>query len=328
MTQVLRHLPAREAINDVNLLVGTETFDDAGVYRIAPDMALVQTVDFFPPVVDDPHIYGQIAAANSLSDVYAMGGEPKTALNLVCFPDDKLPLDLLGRILAGGQERIRAAGAVSVGGHTVRDVEIKYGLSVTGLVHPDHVTTNTKAKPGDVLFLTKPLGTGFVTTAHKAKRCDDATLAAACESMVTLNAAGCRAMKELGVQSATDITGFGLAGHANEMAAGSGVTIVLYLSQLPLLPGADRLAAKGFLTRASKSNASFVADILRESGSLDRLVREFLFDAQTSGGLLMAVPAENASRAEQVLKEDGVLVAARVGEVIEREPGVHLIIKP
>lgn len=328
MAQVLRCLPTREMLNDPNLLVGPETFDDAGVYRIAPDLALVQTVDFFPPVVDDPFVYGQIAAANSLSDVYAMGGEPKTALNLVCFPDDKLPLHLLGRILAGGQERIQAAGAVSVGGHTVRDAEIKYGLSVTGVVHPDEVAASTKARPGDVLFLTKALGTGFVTTAHKARRCDDQTLASACASMTTLNAGAAKAMKQLKVQGATDITGFGLAGHANEMAVGSGVTMVLHLEKLPLLPGADRLAAKRFHTRASTSNASFVADVLKESGRIDRLVREFLFDPQTSGGLLMAVPSENAARAEQTLRDAGVSVVARIGEVVERQPGVHLILQP
>lgn len=327
MAQVLRHLPPPGAGRDPNLLVGTETCDDAGVYLLAPNLALVQTVDFFPPVVDDPFIYGQIAAANALSDVYAMGGVPKTALNLVCFPDDQLSMDVLAKILEGGLDRIKASGASLVGGHTVRDIEIKYGLSVTGVVDPAKMTTNAAAKPGDVLFLTKPLGTGFVTTAHKTGSCDEATLATACKSMTTLNDGAAKAMAELGVRSATDITGFGLAGHANEMAAGANVTIVLNLDSLPILPGADRLAERGFKTRASKTNASFVVSVLKEEGRLDPLRREFLFDAQTSGGLLIAVPAENADKAEATLKHHSTLAAARVGEVVERQTGVHLIVK-
>lgn len=324
----MRQLPANSRPRDPNLLVGTETCDDAGVYRISADLALVQTVDFFPPVVDDPFIYGQIAAANSLSDIYAMGGVPKTALNLVGFPDDKLTLDILAKILAGGDERLTAAGCTLVGGHTVRDVEIKYGLSVTGFVDPAKMTTNAAAKPGDVLFLTKPLGTGFVTTAHKAGRCPDETLRAACQSMIALNDAGARAMAELGVRSATDITGFGLAGHANEMAAGAGVTIIIRLDSLPILPGAAELPEKGFFTRASKTNASFVADVLREEGRLDSILKEFLYDAQTSGGLLMAVPADRAGDAEAVLKKHGTLAAARIGEVVERHDRVNLILMP
>lgn len=312
--------------SDPNLLVGTETFDDAGVYRISADLALVQTVDFFPPVVDDAFIYGQIAAANALSDVYAMGGTPKTALGLVGFPDDKLPLSILSRILAGGAERIHAAGAVLVGGHTVRDTEIKYGLAVTGFVHPDRVTPNTGAKPGEVLFLTKKLGTGFVTTAHKRRSCPDGLLSEACSSMTALNATGAAAIAELGVRAATDITGFGLAGHANELAAGSGVTLRLHLNALPIFEGAAALVKAGHHTRASKTNAENVANVLRVEGILDPILKEFLFDAQTSGGLLLSVPAEHAPRAAEVLERHGVLVAARVGEVLERQPGVHLIV--
>src|SRR5205809_668657 len=191
VAQVLRHLPAA---HDPNLIVGTETHDDAGVYRLTDDLALVQTVDFFPPVVDDPFVYGQIAAANALSDVYAMGGTPKTALNLVCYPDDQIELTWLGLILEGGAERCRAAGATVVGGHTVRDAEIKFGLAVTGLVHPQRVVTNATAKPGDLLVLTKALGTGFVTTANKRGACPPDLYAAACASMVELNAAACTAM--------------------------------------------------------------------------------------------------------------------------------------
>jgi selenide,water dikinase len=327
MAQVLRHLPSVRDNGDPNILVGTETFDDAGVYRLTADLALVQTLDFFPPVVDDPFVYGQIAAANAISDIYAMGGVPKTALNLVGFPDDQLPLDLLGRILAGGHERVRAAGAALVGGHTVRDTEIKYGLSVTGIIDPNKIVTNAGAKPGDVLFLTKPLGTGFVTTAHKADRCPDEPFSSACESMVALNEPGAKAMAELGVRAATDITGFGLAGHANEMANGSGVTLLIHLESLPIFPGAAGLAAAGYLTRASKTNADFVRDVCREASGLDAVLREFLFDAQTSGGLLLAVAAERAHDAEQVLKAHGALTAARIGEVQPRREGVSLVIE-
>src|SRR6266566_3817929 len=195
IAQVLRHLPAA---HDPNLIVGTQTHDDAGVYRLAPDLAIVQTIDFFPPVVDDPFVYGQVAAANALSDVYAMGGQPKTALNLVGYPDDKLSLDWLGEILRGGAERCTEAGAVVLGGHTVRDAEIKFGLAVTGVVHPQRVWTNATARPGDWLVLTKALGTGFVTTAHKANDCPEETFRAACASMVQLNAIGRDAALEVG----------------------------------------------------------------------------------------------------------------------------------
>src|SRR5438270_6035914 len=212
IAQVLRHLPT---VNDPNLLVGTETHDDAGVYRLSDDIAIVQTIDFFPPVVNDPYLYGQIAAANALSDVYAMGGTPRTALNLVGYPDDKDPgLQWLGDILRGGAERCQAGGAVIVGGHTVRDAEIKFGYAVTGTVHPARIFTNASARPGDVLVLTKALGTGFVTTAHKADACPPELFKIACESMVQLNNIGRDAMIEARAHAATDVTGFGLAGHA------------------------------------------------------------------------------------------------------------------
>jgi selenide,water dikinase len=255
IAQVLRYLPQ---FNDPNLLVGTETHDDAGVYRLTDEIALVQTIDFFPPVVNDPFIYGQIAAANSLSDVYAMGGKPLTGLNLVGYPDDKDPsLTWLEQIFQGGIERFQKAGAVIVGGHTVRDAEIKFGYAVSGIVHPQKIFTNAAAKPGDKLVLTKPLGTGFATTAHKAGACTDQLFEAAAASMIMLNDVGRDAMIEAGAHSATDITGFGLAGHAFGMAEGSKTTMVIQLSQLPLLPGAEAFARKPYLTRASKTNASY-----------------------------------------------------------------------
>jgi selenide,water dikinase len=309
--------------------VGTATHDDAGVYRLTDDMALVQTVDFFPPVVEDPYTYGQIAAANALSDVYAMGGTPKTALNLVGYPDDKDPaLTWLGDILRGGAERCAAAGAVIVGGHTVRDAEIKFGLAVTGLVHPQKVLTNAAARPGDKLVLTKPLGTGFVTTARKAKDCPDETFDAACASMVQLNDAGQQAMLEVGVHSATDVTGFGLAGHAYEMAEGSRTTLVLELGSLPLLPGVERLAAqKHFRTRASKTNAEYVQPGLRLEGKPDPVRLEVFYDAQTSGGLLISVPAARADVLVENLRKRGAQTACVIGEVVERGEAA-LVVRP
>src|SRR5262249_14057 len=236
IAQVLRNIPRQV---DPNLLVGTETHDDAGVYRLTDELALVQTIDFFPPVVNDPFVYGQIAAANSLSDVYAMGGKPLTALNLVGYPDDKDPeLTWLGKMLEGGAERCAAAGCVIVGGHTVRDSEIKFGYAVTGLVHPQKVLTNATAKAGDRLVLTKPLGTCLIATAPRPNDCPEEAYRAAVASMIQLNSVGQQAIDEVGgAHALTDVTGFGLAGHAYEMAEGAGVTLVIELSRLPLFPG-------------------------------------------------------------------------------------------
>jgi len=288
------------------------------VYRLTDDLAIVQTIDFFPPVVNDPFVYGQIAAANSLSDIYAMGGTPKTALNLVGYPDDKESLDWLVEILRGGAERCQAAGTVIVGGHTVRDTEIKFGMAVTGIIHPQHIFTNANARPGDRLVLTKALGTGFVTTAHRADACPDDVLKAACASMVQLNDIGRDAMVEAGAHAATDITGFGLAGHAYEMAEGSHTTIVIELSRLPLLPGAERLARKPYLTRASATNASYVAPCLRIEGEPDAMRLEFLYDAQTSGGLLISVPADRAEPLVAAVRARGATSACVIGEVRQR----------
>jgi selenide,water dikinase len=298
--------------------VGTETHDDAGVYKLTDELALVQTIDFFPPVVNDPFVYGQIAAANALSDVYAMGGTPRTALNLVGYPDDKLSLDWLGEILRGGGERCQAAGTTIVGGHTVRDAEIKFGMAVTGVIHPSRIITNAAAQPGDKLVLTKALGTGFVTTAHKADACPEQLLQTACASMVQLNDIGRDAMLEVGAHAATDITGFGLAGHAYEMAEGSGVTLILELSRLPLLPGVEQLAHRPYLTRASATNASYVSPGLRMDGLVDPVRLEFFYDAQTSGGLLISVPADRAEALVTRARTRGATATCIVGEVKER----------
>ncbi len=313
----MRGLPK---FDDPNLLIGAEGASDAGVYRLRDDLLIVQTVDFFPPLVDDPFTYGQIAAANSLSDVYAMGGDPVTALNVVGFPDDQLDLDILSEILRGGAERVIQAGAVIVGGHTVRDTEIKYGLSVTGVVKPEHLMTNRKSQPGDVLVLTKALGTGFVTTAFKASRCPDTTLATAIESMIQLNVIGRDAARQAEAQAATDITGFGLAIHAAEMAQASGVTIVLELGKVPILPGAATLVEQGFKTRASASNRKFAETLMRIDGNPDPVHMDLVFDAQTSGGLLLSVSPERAESVVRSVQAAGAHSASIVGSVQERQP--------
>jgi selenide,water dikinase len=311
----MRHL---QKTGDPNLLVGTETGDDAGVYQLTEDLAIVQTLDFFPPVINDPYLYGQIAAANSLSDIYAMGGTPRTALNLACYPDDKEDLDWLGEIFRGGNEKVMEAGAVILGGHTVRDAEIKFGYAVTGTIHPRRILTNAAARPGDKLVLTKPLGTGFVTTAHRAGHCPEEVLQAAVASMVQLNDGSMQAMLAAGAHSATDVTGFGLAGHAYGMAKGSGTTLALELSRLPILPGAEKLARRPYLTRASATNAAYVAEDLRIEGKPDPVRLEFFYDAQTSGGLLISVPGDRADALVADARSRGATASSIVGEVRER----------
>jgi len=324
IAEILRGLPARGA--DPNLLVGTETSDDAGVYLVAEGLALVQTVDFFPPLVDDPYTFGRIAATNALSDIYAMNGRPITAMNIVMFPDDELPLSILGEIVRGGGDQVSKAGAVTVGGHSLRDREIKFGLSVTGLVDPKAVLTNASARVGDVLVLTKPLGTGFVTTASKKGRCPDEVLARAVAGMTQLNAVGRDALNAAGgASSVTDVTGFGLAGHATEMAEGSGVTIEIDLAALPRIEGSGELAEAGFITRATKTNREFVGDRLEIRAGADPLALEFLFDAQTSGGLLIAVHPDRADRLVAGLKAREALASAVVGRVVARRDSTALV---
>jgi selenide,water dikinase len=306
---------------DPNLIVGVSTHDDAGVYRLTDDLAIVQTVDFFPPVVDDPFVYGQIAAANALSDVYAMGGTPKTGLNIVGFPDNVLPLDVLGPILEGGAERCALAGVTVVGGHTVRDAEIKFGMAVTGVIHPKRIITNAGARPGDVLVLTKPLGTGIAATANKKNACPPELYDAACASMIALNAGASTAMLAAGAHAATDITGFGLAGHAREMADGSNVTLQIELGRLPVLPGAESLAKPPFLARASKTNREYVQDTLEVRGQPPPERLELIFDAQTSGGLLVSLPPESADEFVETVRALGAGFACVIGEVQPR--GTH-----
>ena len=307
---MLHSLPSFE---HPDLIVGTETSDDAGVFRLREDLAIVNTVDFFTPIVDDPYTFGRIAAANALSDVYAMGGEPKTALNIVGFPKGKLELDVLTDIIRGGSERVRAAGAIVIGGHSIIDEELKYGLAVTGVVHPDRVIRNVGVRPGDALVLTKPLGTGIVTTGLKKRKASAASVRAAVASMVALNDVASAVMRPSRVHACSDVTGFGLLGHAFEMASGSGVTIVLESRKLPLLPGARRLAQHGYLTGGCRRNR----DYLNNKTAVDRSVRadlvEIALDPQTSGGLLIALAADDADALVERLRSSGASAAARVG---------------
>ena len=280
---------------------------------LSADLALVQTVDFFAPIVDDPYLFGQIAAANALSDVYAMGGEPITALNIVGFPEGKLPLDVLGAILRGGQDKVHEAGALVVGGHTVIDDELKFGLAVTGRAHPDHLLTNAAARPGDRLVLTKPIGTGLLATLEKAGTLDGVHAVPFHASMRALNAAASRAAVALGVRCATDVTGFGLLGHASHIARASGVTLVIHAGRVPLLAGAAAAAAAGVSMGGAQRNRDFVADIT-DWGAATDVQRTLLVDPQTSGGLLLAVPpaalAEYLSRVPDAVEIGDVRPAA------------------
>ena len=303
---------------DENLLVGFDTADDAAVYRVNSDTAIIQTVDFFPPMVDDPYTFGQVAAANALSDIYAMGGMPKLALNLLCFPSDRLPPEAVAAILAGGQDKVTEAGALLCGGHTVEDKEPKYGLAVTGFVHPDKVLTNAGAQAGDYLILTKALGSGILTTAGRAGLVDGDQYRALIDTMTTLNAAAAQAMDSFPVHACTDITGFGLIGHASEMASGSGGTIELWASELPFMLGAHQFASEFILPGGLVRNRTYMKQKARLAPDVPQPLADIMFDPQTSGGLLISVPQAEADSLMQAL-----LVhypdARMVGRVMNRE---------
>ena len=316
LAEALRVLPK---ISHPNLLVDIETHDDAGVYKITDTLALIQTLDFFPPVCSDPFEFGQIAAANALSDVYAMGGQALTAMNIVLFPSDRIPLEVLADILRGGQEKVTEAEALTVGGHTIDDYPPKYGLSVTGLVHPQRIVTNAAAKAGDLLILTKALGTGVIVAGKRTGHAGEQTYRAALDSMKLLNRGGARLMQEFGVRSATDITGFGLLGHALKMAQASGVSFRIEGKRVPLLAGAYALADLGCLPGACFRNQEFAGETCAFAPAVDYTLKMLLFDAQTSGGLFMAAPRAQAQTLVARLREEGYPAAAIVGEVVERE---------
>ncbi len=328
MDSVLRRLPRP---TDPNLLVGFDTSDDAGVYRLSDDLALVQTVDFLTPIADDPFTFGQIAAANSLSDVYAMGGRPVSALSIVGFPDDG-GAAVLEQILRGGLSKMDEAHCTIVGGHSVRDDDLKFGYAVTGVINPKNIWRNVGARPGDILILTKPIGTGVIATALKAGKASPASIEAAIASMARLNRDAAEAVHKIEksagasspIHAVTDITGFGLLGHAREMAAGSAVSLRIDHAKVPLLSGAREAVHGGFLAGGLKSNREFIASCVDFAATVDEDSRALLFDPQTSGGLLIAIAPERAPALSAELQRRQI-PAAQIGEVLpQRSPLIQV----
>lgn len=324
MAQVLRHLPSQP--ENKELLVGNESSDDAGIYQLTDEIALVQTVDYFTPVVDDPYLFGQIAAANALSDVYAMGGTPRTVLNIVGFPIKKLGHEVLTQILAGAQNKVMEAGAITVGGHSIDDAEPKFGLSVTGVVHPKEYWTNKGAKTGDVLVLTKPIGTGIITTGIKRQSVTKEQEAEVTASMSMLNKKAADVLKQYQVNAVTDITGFGLLGHAFEMAKGSHATLHLTYSSIPQLPGTKELAEAGVIPGGTKANHLWLHDKVSYDSELTLEEQLILCDAITSGGLLVSMPSDQAHKYVNELNGHDVR-AWLIGEVAEETDKPLYVIK-
>jgi selenide, water dikinase len=311
--------------HDPNVLVGFDHADDAGVYQIAPDQALVQTVDFFTPVVDDPYIFGQIAATNALSDIYAMGGHPVTSLALVCFPE-KADLEILERILAGGLSKMIEAGCTVIGGHSIRDEETKFGYSVTGLIDPKKVLANAGARPADVLLFTKALGTGVISTAIKKGNAEPAWINAAVQSMTTLNKRAAEIIQrgKFRIRSMTDVTGFGLIGHAREMALASDVSFSLRAGSIPILPGALECIRAGYIPGGLNNNRDFAECMVGYDEGIPQDLRTLLFDPQTAGGLLISVASEDSEQLTRSLNTAGV-PAVRIGEVLARTKPLIMI---
>lgn len=303
-----------ELASHPDLIIGLEHPDDAGVFRLSDDTAIVQTLDFLTPVADDPYEFGQIAAANSLSDVYAMGGTPITVMNIVCFPACDLDAGILPRILEGGLDKIKESGAALVGGHSVDDPEIKYGLSVTGIVHPDRVWANSRAKVGDAVILTKPIGTGILSTAIKGGLASDDQVKQAVKTMSTLNKDAALIAKNFDVHACTDVTGFGLGGHLIEVAKGAGLRIEIYTEKVGVLDGVMEYAAMGLLPAGAHKNKSFFAPHIRVVEGIDRVRSDLMFDPQTSGGLLFFMAQEQASQCADIMNKNGI-PARLVGRV-------------
>lgn len=301
--------------------MGTSTSDDAAVYRLSDDLALVMTVDVFTPIVDDPYQYGVISAANALSDIYAMGARPLLALNIVGFPRGKLPLEVLGAILQGGAAKAEEAGVLIIGGHSIDDPEPKYGLAVTGTIHPKKIITNAGGRSGDVLVLTKPLGIGVITTGIKQGKTSEAAAETAIRVMSILNRGASEAMVEVGVDACTDITGFGLLGHLHEMAVASGVSARISASSIPMLPEAHSLARQGAIAGGTARNFEFLEDKVSYDEAIDEETRLLLADAQTSGGLLIAVPRDRLEALDAALGRRSVPSIAHIGELLEGPPG-------
>ncbi|MCJ7605860.1 MAG: selenide, water dikinase SelD [Dehalococcoidales bacterium] len=306
---------------DPNLIAGMEHAEDAGIYKLRDDLAIVQTVDFFTPIVDDPYDFGRIAVANSLSDVYAMGGTPLTALNVVCFPNDSMDMTVLQEVLRGGLDAMHQANVILVGGHTVDDPELKYGLSVTGTIHPDRVVHNQGAQPGDKLILTKKLGTGIIGTAIKAGTASREAITEVIASMTALNKTASELMREAGVHACTDVTGFGLLGHAAEMIEGTDVGYLIHASTVPYFKEAGELAEQGMLPGGLGRNRDYHSHMVDVAESVPQIIKDVVYDPQTSGGLLIAVPVENAATLLKKLHEAGVADAVIIGAVSGENPG-------
>ncbi|RVT59940.1 selenide, water dikinase SelD [Niallia taxi] len=322
LSEVIRMLPPAEP--NPNLLVGLDTSDDAGVYKLTDDLALVQTLDFFTPIVDDPYSFGQIAAANALSDIYAMGGKPLTALNIVAFPISVLDKEILSDIMRGAGDKVKEAGATLVGGHSIDDKEPKFGLAVTGTVHPDKVRANAGAKPGDKLILTKPIGVGILTTSIKRSLLSEEEIDRVTTVMATLNKTAAEVMEPFNVHACTDVTGFGLLGHASEMAKGSQAGITIYKEQVPLLPRVRELAEQGVIPGGTKNNFAHLDGEVSFPAQMDELDQLILCDAVTSGGLLISVSGDEADSLLAQLIEKGV-EAALIGEVTDNQKG-HIVV--
>lgn len=318
LANVLRGLPARTA--NPNVLVGLDTSDDAGVYKLNDDTAIVQTTDFFTPIVDDAYDFGQIAAANAISDVYAMGGTPITALNIVAFPISTLDNHVLSDILKGAGDKMEEAGTALVGGHSIDDAEPKFGLAVTGTVHPDKVWTNTGAQPGDKLILTKPIGVGIMTTSIKQNRLDNEEIRRVTEVMTTLNKTASEVMQSFDVHASTDVTGFGLLGHASEVAGGSNVGITIDYQSVPTLPRVQELAKEGAVPGGTKNNYKHLLETVIYPNGMDQIDKWILCDAVTSGGLLVSVRSDEADEIVALLQANGV-EAKQIGEVTSENKG-------
>ena len=303
-------------MDDPNLIVGMERAEDAGVYKLSDDLAIIQTVDFFTPIVDDPYMFGQIAAANALSDVYAMGGKPLTAMNIVCFPIKTMDISILREILKGGLDKMKEAGVTLVGGHSVEDSELKYGLSVTGTIHPLKVLTNVGAKVGDRLILTKPLGTGIINTAIKGGMAKEDSIERVTRYMASLNKRASEIMQEIGANACTDVTGFGLLGHAFEMIEGTGKGIVINASDVPMFPEAVNFAEMGMVPGGTYRNKEFRINKVDIDPAQSPYLIDILFDPQTSGGLLIAVSGKKAQEMVKRLRKEGIEDAAIIGKVV------------
>lgn len=322
LERLLAKLPKN---NDPNLLVGFESRDDAGIYRLTEEIALVTTADFITPPVNDPYLYGQIAAANAISDVYAMGGRPVTCLNLICFPLDKLDPEVLQQVVAGALNKIIEAGAVLAGGHSVEDDEPKFGLVVTGIVHPEKYWANSGARVGDVLILTKPIGSGVIFNANIKKWVSQKAMEECLATLTTLNKTSAEVMADFDIHAATDITGFGLAGHGFEMAVGSNVCLEIKIEDIPLLPEALEMYKKGMSTGMNTHNRQLVEKNTRFKIKLPRWYQEIVYDPQTSGGLLVALPKNQGHDLLKALKDAGVTGSQVIGRVIAQHDSICLV---